>query len=165
MFVNSIHLRSTEDVIDSSLRIWPAGPGERTVETSSKRRVQDTAEFECIIWVYFSATPRAVQEIVGLLMRSMRPGTLWLNLDRETGQWRYTLQVLEDQTIQALPTERDPHWMNTDEQPGCEGLKPDSFWMALQKDLLFGAFINADGSRELCEVRKSVPALSTGMLT
>ena len=156
---NSIHLRSTEEVIDSVCRAWPEGAGNLTVDASLKRRVKDSEDFECLISVYFSATPRAVQEIVGLLMRNLTPGVLWLSLDREIGKWRYTLHVSEDQTVRALPTERDPHWMDTDEQADCEDVEPDSFWAALKKDLLFDTFVNPDGSRERCEVHDQVPAL------
>jgi len=161
MSYNSIHLRSTEDVIDSVCRAWPEGAGNLTVDTSSKRRVKDSEEFECLISVYFSATPRAVQEIVGLMMRNFTPGVLWLSLDREIGRWRYTLHVSEDQTVRALPTERDPNWMETDEQADCEDVEPDSFWMALKKDLLFGTFVSPDGSSEPCEVHGNVPALNS----
>ena len=159
MCINTIHLRSTEEAIDSVLRAWPSGARDLSVETSTKRRVKDSGQFECLISVYFSATPRAVQEIVGLLMTNLTPGVLWLNLDREIGQWRYTLLVLEDQTVRALPTKRDPHWTNKGEQPNPESSKPDSFWVALKKDLLFDAFVSSDGSVEHCEVREVVPTL------
>ena len=160
---NTIHLRSTEEVIDSVCRAWPEGPGNLTVtvDTRTKRRVNDSEEFECLISVYFSATPRAVQEIVGLMMRNLTPGVLWLSLDREIGQWRYTLHVSEDQAVRALPTERDPHWMDTDEQADCEDVTPDSFWMALKKDLLFDAFVSPDGSKEPREVHDDLPSLTS----
>jgi len=158
---NNIHLRSTEEVIDSVCRAWPEGAGNRTVGTSTKRRVNDSEEFECLISVYFSATPRAVQEIVGLMMRNLTPGVLWLSLDREIGQWRYTLHVSEDQAVRALPTERDPHWMDTDEQADCEDVTPDSFWKALKKDLLFDAFVSPDGSKEPREVHDDLPSLTS----
>lgn len=163
MRYNSIHLRSTEEVIDSVCRAWPEGAGNITVtvDARTKRRVNDSEEFECLISVYFSATSRAVQEIVGLMMRNLTPGVLWLSLDREIGQWRYTLHVSEDQTVRALPTERDPHWMDTGEQADCEDVTPDSFWMALKKDLLFDAFVSPDGSKEPREVHDDLPSLTS----
>ena len=134
MSFNALEVRSTEDVIDTIQLIWNPAGRESYLRQGPKRAVPKTKEFECNLAFHRSLTLGVIKEVIALLKKSSKAGTVRLAQERDFYLYSYPLKVNEEGMVQVLPTEHDT---NLDlslpsEWVACEW--SGSFWEATDQD-------------------------------